>query len=521
MRSNLGRRHLAPGVLSTVLLMALLVACGGEGDGDASSASGEPVTGGTLNIITTIDGLNLDPAKTPGTAANTGNLLLPIFDTLVRVDINGEITPRIATSVESQDQKTWSIELREGVTFSDGTPFDAEALKSNWERAQEPTSTGTVNDAKTITSMAVISPTNLEVTLEAPSSTFPYLLQGPLGMIGSPTAIEEMGEDYSVAPVGAGPYLIDKRVTGSSYTYKRNPNFWEKGRPYADNLNIKVITQTQQAEAAFKSGEGDMLIIGEPLVQRNLEDAGFKALVPDAFGGYIYAFNNTSLPTSDVRVRRAITMAVDPEDASEKATQGAAKPQLTLFPEGSPYHAPEYTWPFNGDVADAQALIDSYVAENGPIKITWDTVDFDRPWADAIAEQVESKLDNIEINVGNVSLQKSLDNLYSDQFRLVLNSFQGFNPTPTLNNRLLCDSGGNNANYCNKEVDVLLKQAAESDSLDERVELYGQVQKILTEDLPFFPQSGRTMELFVNKSVKGAALFADGYIAYEAPWLTE
>ena len=86
--------------------------------------------------------------------------------------------------------------------------------------------------------------------------------------------------------------------------------------------------------------------------------------------------------------------------------------------------------------------MDSYVAEHGPIEITWETVNFDRPWADAIAEQVNSSLDDITITIGTVSFQKSLDNLYSDQFNIVLNSLQGFNPTPTLNNRFLCDSGG-------------------------------------------------------------------------------
>jgi len=523
MKSISARRHLTRATLAAVTAFALLAACGGSnggGQGDASDG-GKPTAGGTLDLITTTDGLNLDPAKTPGTAANTGTLILPIFDTLVRVNVDGEIVPRIATSIESDDQKTWTITLRDGVTFSDGTAYDAEALKFNWERAQEPTSTTTANDAKTITSMTVVNPTTLEVTLAAPSSTFPNLLQGPLGMIGSPTAIKKLGDEYSVSPVGAGPFTIEKRVSGSLYGYKKNPTFWDKDRPYADALNIKIITQTQQAEAAFKSGEADMLIIGEPLVQRNLEQAGYKALVPDAFGGYIYAFNNSSQPTSDVRVRKAITMAVDPEDASTKATQGAAKPMYTLFPKDSPFYTSEYPWPFKGDIAEAQKLIDSYVAENGPITINWDSVDFDRPWADAIAEQVESKLDDIEINVSNVSFQKSLDNVYSDQFALVLNSFQGFNPTPTFNNRLLCDSGGNNANYCNPEVDRLLKQASESSSQDERVDLYRQVQKILAEDVPFFPQSGRTMQLFTNDSVQGAEIFADGYIAYEAPWVKE
>ena len=79
----------------------------------------------------------------------------------------------------------------------------------------------------------------------------------------------------------------------------------------------------------------------------------------------------------------------------------------------------------------------------------------------------------------------------------------------------------NNSNYCNPEMDSLLKQATVTSSQDERVELYAQVQELLTEDLPFFPQAQRTMQLFVNDSAKGAAVFDAGYIEYEELWLSK
>ena len=214
MKLTFAQRRRILGASLAVLSMALLVACGG-GDASEHSDGGKPVAGGTFTIITNIDGLRLDPTRTAAAPASVGNPILPIFDTLVRVDVDGKITPRIATSVTSEDQQTWTIELREGVTFTDGTPFDAEALKFNWERDKEDTATITQSDAKTMTSMKVTGSTTLEVTLVAPSTSFPFLLQGPLGMIGSPTAIKDMGEDYTVAPVGAGPFVLEKRVPGS------------------------------------------------------------------------------------------------------------------------------------------------------------------------------------------------------------------------------------------------------------------------------------------------------------------
>lgn len=522
MKTTFAQRRRFLGASLAVLSMTLLAACSAGGtDEGSNSDAGTPVPGGTLTVIAETDGLTLDPTVTAGGAQSVGNLMLPIFDTLIRVDVHGEITPRIATSVESEDRQTWTIELREGVTFTDGTPFDAEALKFNWERAQQPTSPITQRDASSITSMTVTSPTTLDLTLAAPSSGFPFLLQGSLGMIGSPTAIKEMGEDYSVAPVGAGPFILEERVPGSMYTYKKNLDFWEEGRPYVDTLRIKMIVETQQAEAAFKAGESDLFYTGDPRVQRDLNAAGFEALTPDAFGGYQYTFNTASAPTDDVRVRRAIIMALDPTELSNRATQGAAEPWTSLFPETSPYYAPEYTWPFNGDIKEAQKLIDSYVAEHGPVEITYEAISSDRPWADAIAERVSSQLDDITITIGTVSLQKALDNLYSDQFLIANNSLQGFDPIPTLSNRLLCESGGNNAHYCNEEMDKLLKQAAITSSQDERVELLTEVQKILVEDLPFFPQMERKIELFVNDSAHGAGIYDAGLIEYESLWVDQ
>lgn len=501
-----------------VASMSVLAACSPAGNPSEPSEDAEPVAGGSLTVIADTDGLSLDPTVTAAAAQSVGNLMTPIFDTLIRVDHNGEITSRLATSVESEDQQTWVIELREGVTFTDGTPFDAEAVKFNWERAQQPTSPMTVRDASTITSITVTDPTTLEATLTAPSSGFPFLLQGALGMIGSPTAIEEMGEDYGVAPVGAGPFILERRVPGSLYTYTKNPDFWEEGRPYVDDLTINVIGETQQAAASFRAGEADAILSGDPVVQRDLEEGGFEPIVPESFGGYQYTFNTTREPTDDLRVRKAIVMALDPEDLSNRATAGAAAPWTTLFPETSPYHAPEYQWPFNGDIEEAQDLIDSYVAEHGPVEITYEAISSDRPWADAIAEQVNSQLDDITITIGTVSLQKALDNLYTDQFNLASNSLQGFDPNPVLSNRLLCESGGNNAHYCNPEMDRLLMEGLTA-SQDERVDIYRQVQELLVEELPFFPQTERTIQLYVNESANDASVFEAGLIEYESMWV--
>ena len=510
------------GVALAAAACLALAACGGASGGAAQGPTGEPQPGGTIRMLMNYDGPDLDPIHTTVAATAFGNQLLPIFDTLIRVDAQGTITPRIATAVTTTDGgTTWTVKLRDGVRFSDGTPFDAAALKFNWERDAEPES-GQTSDARQITAMTVVDPTTLQATLASPNTSFPYLLQGPIGMIGSPTAIQTKGDQYSVAPVGAGPFVLDKRVPGSSYSYKKNPGYWDAPRPYADALEIRLIPETAQMASSFQAGEADLM--SGPTgaaVWRQTEEQGTRVLKPVTFGGNAVWFNTTRAPVDDVRVRRALVMAMDPQDANDKADEGAATVSDNIFPEDSPYFDPAARIPYNGDLAQAQALIDSYVAEKGgPVTLTWLTTEGNnRRWVEAYAQQVNQKLENVDFKVEVVTTALALQSFYDDSFQVLGSSFIGVDPVLQMNQRLACGSGRNNANYCNQEVDAAFKQALRSPDQATRVDAVKKAQEALWKDVPFFLQSRAINYTATSENLGGVDSFAEGLLTLDSAWL--
>ena len=504
----------------------VLAGCGGQAESSRSGSGGpegDPVAGGTLRMVMPAEAPQFDPATTT-VGPTFGDQIWPIFDTLVRVDAEGNITPRIAESVtsENDDVQHWTIKLREGVKFSDGTALDAEAVKFNWERAAEETSTQTNSRASQIARMTVVDATTLEVDLKEPDVGFPYSLQGALGMIGSPTAIESMGDEYASAPVGAGPFAYDKRQPGTSITYKKNPHYWDAPRPYADQLEVRIVTDANQAAVSFKAGEADIYHGSDDNAFAELESAGFRVLKPDTNGGSGFIFQFDKAPTDDVRVRKALVMAMSPQEASDNAMQGAAEPAYTWFSESSPFYQEDQRLPHEGDLKEAQALIDDYVAENGgPVEVTWSIVDTSVKWATAYSQQIEQRLDNVEVKIESTSIAGALEDLYSGDFHIAGIGFASLDPADQLNDRLMCDSVNNLGNYCNPAFDKALTKASSTPDLEVRREAYREATDVLIEDVPFFMRSRSIYYGAMSDQVGGLDWFANGYLTFDSAWLAK
>ena len=522
MRSSGFRAIVVSGL--TVLALALSACGGGESGGaQQGAAEGEPQPGGVLKISMQADGGDLDPAHTAPSPVGWGNLMYPIFDTLVRVDEEGNVVPRIATEVTTEDGgSTWTVVLRTGVEFSDGTPFDAEAVRYNWERYRLPTSVG-VADAQQIAEMAVVDDTTLTVTLIAPNSGFPYLLQGALGMIGSPTAIESLGDAYSVSPVAAGPFVVTDRVAGSKTTYERNPTYWDAPRPYLDGLEISIVAEGTQAARTLQSGRLDVATQLPPDTWAQLENAeGIETHRVPSMGGYAFWMNNAKAPTDDVRIRRALYLAIDPQVANEQVAQGAAEVVTHLFQEDSPYYVPEAELPWNGDVAEAQELIDSVVAETGgPVSIELLWLNGMPQWPQAYAQQVTEKLDGIEINVVPATAAEIGARLYDNSFEMLFSIMQGPDPVTVMYERLHCESARNNLDYCNPEMDTALEEARRATTTEDRVAAIARAQAIFVEDVPLLFQSRSDMTFAARSEVGGMEFFTTGFLAVEQAWLAD
>jgi peptide/nickel transport system substrate-binding protein len=243
--------------LATLLAAAMvLAACGSDdggttNEGDGSASAGEPQAGGEMTVLedTAFTGswpTGLDPATN-----TTGGANLPMMQSiygglfLLRSDDDGsnaKVEPNLAESGElSDDGLTFTVKLRDGIQFSDGTPMDADAVKFNWDRdlasacTCKPTWPLAPNGGIT-----VVDPTTITLTFTQPyaavSASFPT---SNVNWIASPTAVEKQGEDdFKINPVGAGPFTVVSNQLSSKLELAKNENYFEEDQPYLDKLTF-------------------------------------------------------------------------------------------------------------------------------------------------------------------------------------------------------------------------------------------------------------------------------------------
>jgi len=248
-----------------IFLLALtLLACG------PFQRSGQPSDGVVIRALTS-EPSGLDPHGPPGSGQN---VLLPyLFDTLVFRDVDNTYKPFLAESWEvAPDGKTITFQLREGVTFHDGTPMDAQTVVFTFERfkekgAKNPLAGGIMD----IASIEAVDSHTVRFHFDQPSAIFFGTLSMPYAGILSPTAVKEAGDAFAQKPVGTGPFKLDQWEPGVSITLVRNPDYqWgppvvqNQGPPHIEKATFKVIPDAATQLAALQAGEVDVLFVNQP-----------------------------------------------------------------------------------------------------------------------------------------------------------------------------------------------------------------------------------------------------------------
>ncbi|WP_238015206.1 ABC transporter substrate-binding protein [Dactylosporangium sp. AC04546] len=508
-------------LLAAALALALLplAACGDGGGSGSTQGNGQPVMGGSATYINHTESLSLDPIDARIEPNQGGNVLPPLYDHLIWIKEDGSIVPRLATSVTTSDGKQWQIKLREGVTFSDGTQFDAAAVKFNWERLRDPaTAAPNAGAAAAIDTTEVVDPLTLRVTLKKPNRQWHrYLTASGLTFIGSPTAIAAAGKQFGSKPVGAGPFVLAERVQGDHMTFKRNPKYWDAPRPYLDELVIRPVPVAQQRFDSFEAGEGDFVSTGNPVPQTaDLRSKGYSVVEPQLIGGIGLVLNNARAPFDDVRVRQALLLATDVKDFVDKGTGGSGDAITTLFPKGAPLGA-DISRPAV-DRAKAQSLIDAYVAEKGgPVKIEFSVAEAIKSWAEVFQQQWAA-LKNVEVKI-TVSLgPEASRRLLAGQYDVTTNAVIGDDPEPDFYDLFYSSSSLNRSKFKDPAVDAALEEGRSADSIERRKAAYGIVERAVWDQVPYIFLVRAGAAYTAGKNIKNFQVVGEGYIRFADLW---
>lgn len=490
-------------LIGVVALGMVVAGCSAsEGATGNDTGSSAPKRGGELVMAVNVEGQTMDPAWCSTYAFDR---CAPVFGTLLRYDTKAqEFVPGMAESFDSPDGKTWTLKLREGVKFTDGTDFDAEAVAFNWDRIKDPATLSPAAQTAAPLSWKVVDPTTLEVTLEQSNFQLPWALTQFLGMVGSPTAITNLGKDFGNSPIGAGPFVLKKWVRNSQAEFTPNPDYWEAGVPYVDSFVLKVIGQDDQRLNALRTGA---INIDWSLMAKDakaIESQGFAVYGIPLVGGTGLNFNHEDPDLKDPQLRLALLKAVDSEQITKAVYPSDEPVDAFLFPD-SPYRDDSLGIFPAKDLAGAQKLFDDYLAKTGKNDLTLSFSTFSGlPALEQVAQLLQSQLQQIKgltFNIDAMDYVTLQGNLHAGKFQLGMAGSLS-QQMDALYAAFHTDGSLNFTHYSNSKVDAALETSRASNDSATIAAAYKVVNGEISKDGPVRNWRYQTGFIFAPTYVK-------------------
>jgi peptide/nickel transport system substrate-binding protein len=376
-----GHRTRQPARSTWATLLALLAAlalvaagCGtdddpspgpGAADDDEEFDEGEPVYGGSITMALESETNSWIPGAWAGTQAGV-NVAYAIYDPLMAYDGDGELRPYLAESLEpNADLTEWTLTLRSGVQFHDGTPLDAEALKSNFDDHLKQPGAATAGALQDVERMDVVDDLSVTYVLTRSNAAFPDLLTGSIGWPFSPTAAAELGDDAGSNPVGTGPFEFVEWTRDSHLTVRRNENYWQEGLPYLDEITFRPMTDEDTRFITLETGQADAThsVRLSQLVARVRDLDAVRTYEAPGNSGSGAIFNTAVAPVDDVRIRQSLAYALDQQALIDVvAGEGVTTPRTHWYDEDSPWYSERAAeaWP-SDDPDRARELLEDYM----------------------------------------------------------------------------------------------------------------------------------------------------------------
>jgi len=533
------KRVLSAAMTSLLALAMLLTGCGGtqtaqqpaeqpKTETPAPAPAAEPAKGASKQLIVGRggDSVGLDPIQQ--TDGESFKVTENVFDTLVGyAEESTEVVPSLAEKWEiSPDGLTYTFHLRSGVKFHDGTDFNAEAVKWNFERWMDKSHPqhnkegfeyyndmfgGYKGDENhVIKSVEAVDPQTVKFTLNRPLAPFIQNLGMSCFAIASPKAVQEMGpEKFNENPVGTGPFVFKEWKRNDTITLEKNPNYWNAGFPKLEKIVFKVIPENTARLTALTSGEIDMMDGLNPDDAQAVKDNQDLQLIlrPSMNIGFV-GFNVEKKPFDNPKVREALSYAINKPAIIEAFFAGLGEPATNPMPPS--------IWGHNGNIKDrefnldkAKQLLTEAGFPNG-FKIKFWAMPVARPYMPdgvKIAEAIQQDLKKIGVEAEIVTMEWAtyLEKTKAGEQEMFMLGWTGDNGDPDNFLATLLDKnniGGNNrTRWANEDAHKLLMQAQSATTKEEREKLYLQVQEIIFKDVPMVPLAHSTPALAAKASL--------------------
>jgi len=494
----------------------ILTSCSSGESVDLGGGSGTPAQGAVLRAAIGGEPDQLDPHRT--SSYFSFQVLENVFDTLVEPDENLEMQPALAESwTVSDDQLTWTFELRDGVTFHDGSAFTAEDVVYSYDRIVDEELANAWKFAA-VTDVVAVDEDTVTITVAQPT---PNLLSNLGGFKGMAIVSEEnvTSGDIQTKPIGTGPFKVDSVVSGDSITLTANADYWG-GAPALGGVTFSFISEPATALAALRSGEVDWTDVVPDQQVAELQENEDLTLETSPSSDYWYlALNENKAPWDDVRVRQAIAYAIDREAIVQATSYGTAQENQLAIPEDSVWFTGYDT--YSTDLDKAKQLLD----EAG---FTGGTLDFlatsDYPETVTAAQIIASNLEplGIDVQIRQPDFSTWLDEQNSGNFDLLMMGWLGNIDPDDFYYAQHHSTGGSNAQgYSNPQVDELLDAGRTETDEATRKDLYAQAATIIADEASYIYLYNPSVIQAWSPKVEGYAVRSDAAIRFRDTSLTE
>ena len=513
-----------------ILFIVILSACTDDSDveegAEGPAADGnESESGGDLVLSTGNDVVSMDPHSSNDLYSD--QVRNTVYEGLVTQDENFEIQPLLAESWEQVDELTWQFTLNEGVTFHDGSGFDAEVVKANLDRVQDPAvASPRLSIFEMIDEVNVIDDYTVEIVTEYPfSPLLSHLTHDGGGMISKEVidedyekALQNSNSDYTVEeyyelreegseefestadeisgdvgavvdqkPVGTNYAEFESRTPGERTVLKRFEDYWQEPMNL-DTITFKIVTETGSRIAELETGDSHVITGFEPTNLERIEEN------PDTEPYTLYniamefiGFNTQKEPLDDVRVRQAISHVVDREEIIEGIYSGTGRIPKGPIVEGLTGHD-EDVENIEYDLEEAKRLMAEAGYEDG-FDISIITNDAPERVDAAIYLQEALEQINVTATVDQMEWGAYLEEASTGDHDIFLLGWPNATGDPDqslwpLFHSNMAGAQGNRTFYDNPEVDELLEAGRQESDEEERSEIYEEAQEILVEDAP-------------------------------------
>ncbi|MFC0409794.1 glutathione ABC transporter substrate-binding protein GsiB [Roseomonas elaeocarpi] len=454
----------------------------------AAAAANDLVVGVPDNLT------GLDPADVNDTLSQSACRLM--LQGLYGFDKDMKLIPVLAESYEADaDAKVFTFKLRQNVKFHDGTPFDAAAVKANFERVANPD-----NRLKRQSLIAmldrvdVVDPQTARVFLKEPFGAFVNTIAHPACMILSPKAIAQYGKDINRNPVGTGPFTF---VSWSADTLrvKKSDGYWKPGLPKVDSVTFRSVPENGARIAMLQTGEAQFIYPLPPEMAAVVQRAPNVEIVdaPSIIARYV-SMNCMQKPFNDVRVRQALNYAVNKEAYAKVVYNGYAKPLDAPIPAQLGFYSKQQPYPY--DVAKAKQLLAEAGYANGFETEMWAQ---NNTLAQRGMQFMQQQLAAVGVKVNVFPLESGVlqDRIWSVQkpedakIQMYYGGWSSSTGDADWGLRPLFWGQGmppklyNTAYYSNPEVDKALEAAIATADTSKREDLYKQAQAQIWKDAPW------------------------------------